>query len=101
MFIYNVTTKVDWTIHDEWLQWMREEHLQEVVNTGCFVKSGLLRLHETDESEGPTYAAQFMANTKQDYERYIESFAKSLRQKSLLKWGNKIISFRSLMEVVN
>jgi hypothetical protein len=101
MFIYNVTTKVDWSIHKEWLHWMKEEHLQEVVDTGCFIKSNLLRLHETDETEGPTYAAQFIAPTKFHYEQYIQNFSQSLRQKSLLKWGNKIISFRSLMEIVN
>ena len=101
MFIYNVTTKVEWSIHEKWLEWMIGEHLQAVVATGCFIKSSLLRLHETDESDGPTYAAQFVANTRQDYEQYISLYSKSLREESHLKWGNKIISFRSLMEVVN
>ena len=101
MFIYNVTTKMDWSIHEAWLKWMREEHLRQVVDTGCFVRSSLLRLLETDETEGPTYAAQFVANTKEDYERYIAQYSKLLREESILKWGNKIISFRTLMEVVN
>ena len=100
MYIYNVTTKVNWGICDEWLKWMREEHLQEVVNTGCFYKSTLLRILETDEEEGPTFAAQYYATEKKDYLLYLEQFAPLLRQKAVLKWGDNIISFRSVMETV-
>jgi hypothetical protein len=100
MFIYNVTIKVSWQVHDAWLAWMKNEHLQDVVDTGCFVKSGLLLLHEVDDSDGPTYAAQFHASSKQEYERYIATYAVELRKKTTAKWGEHVVAFRSLMEVV-
>ncbi len=101
MIIYNVTSKIDWSIHDQWVQWMLDEHMPEVLATGCFTQSQLLRLLETDDEEGPTYAAQYFAETKEQQENYIETFAPLLRQKGLDKWGSSFISFRSLMEVVN
>ncbi|HMO31504.1 MAG TPA: DUF4286 family protein [Lacibacter sp.] len=101
MFIYNVTVKVDWAIHDAWLQWMQEVHMPEVVATGCFISSRLLRLLESDEAEGPTYAAQYTAESKAVYNRYIDSFAEELRRKAFEKWGNRFIAFRSLMQVVD
>ena len=101
MILYNVTIKVDWTIHDEWLEWMRQEHIPEVVATGCFIRSYLFRILETDETEGPTYAAQYFAQSKGDYDRYIELHSSLLRQKAFDLWGDKFISFRSLMEVVH
>lgn len=100
MFIYNVTVKVDWAIHDAWVQWMQQEHMPEVVATGCFTRSQLLHLLETDETEGPTYAAQYFAENKPDYNRYIEIHAPALRKKTVDKWGDKIITFRSLMQIV-
>ena len=60
MFIYNVTVKVDWSIHEAWVQWMLNEHMPEMIKTGCYTDSKLLRLLETDEKEGPTYAAQYL-----------------------------------------
>ncbi len=101
MIIYNVTSKIDWSIHDQWVKWMQEEHIPEVIATGCFTHAQLLRLIETDETEGPTYAAQFFAEIKTQQDLYIEKFAPSLRQKTLKKWGNLFISFRSTMQVVN
>ena len=41
MFIYNVTVKVDWSIHDAWVQWMLNEHMPEMIKTGCFTDSKL------------------------------------------------------------
>ena len=101
MFIYNVTTKVDWSIHDAWLQWMRTEHMNEVVATGCFHQHRLLRIIEIDDTDGPTYAAQYTASSKADYNRYINNYADSLRNKTLQKWGNRLIAFRSLMQEVD
>ncbi|CAN5892395.1 hypothetical protein BH11BAC4_BH11BAC4_05560 [soil metagenome] len=100
-FIYNVTIKVNTSIAAEWLNWLKDEHIPEVMNTGCFTKATILRLLEVDESEGPTFAIQYIAENKPQYDQYIEKFAGIMRQKSFDKWGNKFIAFRSVMEVVN
>ena len=100
MIIYNVTLKVDWMIHDAWFAWMQQVHIPEVVATGCFTGSQLIRLLETDEKEGPTYAAQYFAESKSDYDRYIELHSTLMRQKVNDKWGDQLVAFRSLMEIV-
>jgi hypothetical protein len=100
MLIYNVTVKVDWSIHDEWVKWMLKEHLPEMVNTGCFTHSKLLRLLETNEDDGPTYAAQYFAKSRADYDRYITDHSAAIRSKYTEKWGNRVIAFRTLMQVV-
>ena len=100
MIIYNVTIKVTWNIHDEWFQWMQSEHMPEVVATRCFTGSQFVRLIDTDDEDGPTYAAQYFANSRSDYDRYLELFAGELRDKSVDKWGNAFVAFRTLMEVV-
>jgi len=100
MFIYNVTIKLDEVIHEQWLQWLQQEHIPEVIATGCFTKATILRLLEIDDSEGPTYAIQYFAESKAQYNRYIEKFAPEMRQRSFDKWGNQFIAFRSVMQVV-
>ena len=100
MFIYNVTLKIDHSIHEEWVKWMKEEHLPDVMKTGCFEKYQFVKLLDVDESEGPTYAAQYFAISKAQYNRYIDMYASKLRQDGMNKWGNKFIAFRTLMEVI-
>ena len=101
MFIYNVTTKLTWNIHEQWLAWMKEEHIPEVLATGMFYSYQIARLLETDETEGPTYIVQYNARDLKDYKKYINEFAFSLREKALAKWTDNVLSFRSIMEVVH
>lgn len=101
MIIYNVTIKLNWAIHTEWLQWMKEKHLNDMLQTGCFVKYQFTRLLEIDEDEGPTYVAQYYCNSKEDYACYIANYANGLRNEGVQKFGNQFIGFRSIMEIVH
>ena len=101
MIVYNVTIKVEASIAAAWLQWLKEEHIPMVISTGCFTHASVLHLLETDEEEGPTYAAQYFSPSLQLYQTYIEKHAAHMRSESFNKWGNKFIAFRSVMEVVN
>ena len=101
MFIYNVTVKVTHAIASDWLIWLQKEHVPEVLATLCFSNATVVKLLEIDDSEGPTYAIQYTAESKALYNAYIEKYATLLRDKSFKKWGNQFIAFRSLMQVVH
>ena len=99
--IYNVTTQVSHSIAKQWLNWLREEHIPEIVATGCFTHAAILRLIEVDETQGPTYAIQYHTTSKALYNRYIEDFAEEMRKKVIARWGDQFIAFRSVLQVVN
>lgn len=101
MIIYNVTIKVEHSIADEWLSWLKEEHIPDVISTGCFTDARVLRLLEVDESDGITYAIQYHAESKALYNRYIKEYATPMRNKSTEKWGEKFVAFRSVMQIVH
>ncbi len=101
MLIYNVTVKVDAAIASDWLRWLNDEHIPEIKSTGCFTKAVVLRLLETDDSDGPTYAVQYYADSNTLLDLYIKQHAVIMRNKSMEKWGNQFIAIRSVLEVVN
>jgi hypothetical protein len=101
MIVYNVTTKVTTTIQQQWLQWIKEEHIPDIINTSCFTHATVLQLLENDDSEGPTYTVQYFAESKSLYNNYMEKHVAVMRQKAFDKWGNQFIAFRSLMQVIH
>ena len=101
MIIYNVTVKVEPSIATAWLQWIKEEHIPEMIATGCFSEGRVMRLLDVDDNEGPTYAVQYVSDNKEVYDRYIREFAEAMRKKGLDKWGHNTVAFRSVMELVN
>ncbi|MBX2931557.1 MAG: DUF4286 family protein [Chitinophagaceae bacterium] len=101
MFIYNVTIKIEPSIQEAWIAWMQNIHIPEVIATKCFTHYQFVQLLEVDETDGITYAVQYYAESKANYNRYIEHYAPQLREAGFKAWGNKFIAFRSLMQVVN
>ena len=100
MILYNVTTSLEPRIADEWLAYMREHHMAEVVGTGCFIKSSLLRLLN-EEDDGITYAAQYYCVSLDQLETYQEVAAPALRQEIEKHFGGRYASFRTMLEVVS
>ena len=101
MILYNVTVNVEQSIEKEWLQWMRNEHILDVINTGLFQTAKIFQLLNVEQSEGTnTYAIQYFAESKEDYEIYERDHADALRQEHLEKFGNRTVAFRTLMEEV-
>lgn len=100
MIIYNITIKIEWTIASEWLQWMQETHIQDVLNTGCFEKHQFVRLLQVDETEGPTYAIQYYAPALTKYDYYLQHHAALFMAQIKEKWGDKYLDFQTLMQVV-
>jgi hypothetical protein len=101
MIVYNITNKVQPEVDAEWVKWQKEEHIPDLMATGCFTDHRFFRLLEQEEEDGITYIIQYFAADIDHYQRYIDSFAPLLRKKAMDRWGNKFIAFRTIMQVVN
>ena len=99
MFIYNVTINIDASVQDEWLQWMQEAHIPDVMGTGCFVESRMLKVLNV-EDEGTTYSVQYTFKEMRDIEEYRTQHAPRLQKDALDKFRDKFVAFRTLLEIV-
>ena len=100
MFIYNITLKVDHQVLQDWMQWQKEIHIPEMMATGCFFDHRFYELLEHEEEDGKTFVLQFYPNTKNDYVRYLENYGPALKRKSMVKWNDHVVSFRTLLQNV-
>jgi hypothetical protein len=99
MFLYNVTLILDDAAAEEWLQWMQNVHIPEVMATGMFISNRLLKVVDSP-NEGVTYCAQYVAETLDHYNKYQEVFAPALQEDLNEKFKNRFVAYRSLMEFV-
>ena len=49
MILYNITVSIDYNVHQEWLIWMKEVHIPDVMSTGLFLKSMIAKIHAEEE----------------------------------------------------
>jgi hypothetical protein len=99
MIIYNVTINIDHNIHQEWLTWMKEVHIPDVMATGCFLEHKICKIIG-DEETGVNYAIQYTAENMATYEQYRLNFAPSLQKEVTDRYPGKFVAFRTLLEVL-
>ncbi len=100
MIVYNVTVKIDASRADEWLAWMRQEHIPEVVATGLFTSYRLCRIMVDDEDGGQTFATQYACASRDLFDRYVSEFAPALRDKQRARFSDSYVAIRTIMQVV-
>lgn len=96
--IYNVTVSVDIHVSDEWLTWMKEVHIPDVMKTGIFLESKISRVLAEEEG-GVTWAIQYLCPNMEAYERYQSEFASTLQADHTRLYGKHTAAFRTLLEV--
>lgn len=99
MIIYNVTVNVDESIIDNWLKWMKESHIPEVMETGVFIRSQMNRVI-TQGDDGYTYAIAYTCRSMEDLHKYQIKFAAQIQEKHIARYGKKAVAFRTIMEVI-
>ena len=98
MIVYNVTVKVELAIHDQWLEWMKQKHIPDVLATGYFVDNKIMRLLEEDNSDSFTYAIQYRCLDISNYMTYKEICAPGLQKEVTEKFGESFVAFRTLLK---
>ncbi len=103
MFIYNVTLKVDPSVESDWLNWMRHEHIPEVMETNLFLEHKMMQLIYSpfnDESLGNTFVVQYFFDEMAKYDQYQEIFAPSLQKNHIDRFGEKVLAFRTILKYI-
>jgi hypothetical protein len=98
--IYNVTVNVSDNRVDEWLSWMRQEHIPAMLSTGLFSNATLVKVIGVEQG-GKTFAVQYRSDSMQDYERYEEEHAQKIQARSAELFGEDAHSFRTLLEIMD
>lgn len=100
MYIYNVTVNIEDAVHEEWLAWMKTEHIPEVMKTGLFEEYRFSRVMVEEES-GITYSVQYLVKDLETLQLYNEMYAPALQNEHRSRYEGKFVAFRTVMEIVH
>jgi len=100
MIIYNVTSNIDESIHQKWLEWVKN-HIPQVLSTGYFTEAKLTRVLVKEDLGGVTYSVQYRAKSREALELYYKNDADRLRQDVLKNFGDRVLSFRTELEIID
>lgn len=100
MILYNVTVAIDKKVEAEWITWMKEVHIPEVMETNQFEEHKFFKVLNTEDPQSSSYSVQYFAADMKNIQMYMAAFAPEFQQKALLKFPNQIAAFRTLLQSV-
>lgn len=101
MIIYNVTTNIHESVHDQWMTWMQEKHIKDILATGKFTSARMVKVLIEEEMGGTTYSIQYTTDSKETLEKYYQEDAPSFREEGAKLFGDKMLAFRTELELIS
>ncbi|TVZ52498.1 DUF4286 family protein [Dokdonia sp. Hel_I_53] len=100
MIIYNVTINVEEEIEKEWLIWMQETHIPEVLQTKKFQSALMTKVRVEEDMGGVTYSVQYSCPSQEMLEAYYNEDQERM-QLSANKFAGKFVAFRTELELIS
>ena len=101
MIFYNVTINIHESVHNQWMKWMQEKHIQDVLATGKFSEARMVKVLVEEDMGGTTYSIQYTTDSKETLQRYYDEDAPRLREEGLRLFGDKMLAFRTELELIS
>jgi hypothetical protein len=98
MIINNITYNVDRTLEEDFLAWLKEVHIPEVMNTLKPKSYKILRLLTEIENAGSTFSVQYKYNSLADFEEFENEFQEDLNYEIHKRYNGHYVFFPSLLE---
>ncbi len=89
------------SVEKEWIEYMLNTHIKDVMATGFFLSYNLLKLLDLTDLESTVYQIRYRSSSMEDYQKYIDIAAGSLQKDHNKKFGGNFTAERSLYEVIN
>lgn len=99
MIIYNVTCNVENEILQDWLKWMVDVHIPDVMQTGFFLEANINKVISSND-DGTTYAISYSCESMKKLHQYQIKFSSELQKKHIERYGEKVVSFRTILELI-
>ncbi len=100
MIVYNETFVIDEEIHNQWLAWMKENHIAKVLETGDFGSYQILKVLNSP-NEGVTYCIQYFTNDIEKYEHFMLYHMNPMHIAHNQAFENRFVLFNTLMEQIS
>lgn len=100
MLLYNVTVGIDKETEQEWISWVKTTHIPSVMKVGVFVDYKFYKVLTHDDEGSSSYCIQYFTPSINQFQQYLDGFAKSLIDEHHLKFKDRHVVFQTLLEEV-
>jgi hypothetical protein len=100
MILYNVTIGIDKEIEREWVRWMKEKHIPDMLRTGVFSGHRFYKVLSHDDEASSSYCIQYFATSIIEFNHFLQTVAPQLVEEHRERFKDRHVVFNTLLEEV-
>ena len=100
MIISNITYSIDKTLEQDFLAWLKDVHIPDVMMTLKPKSYRIMRLLTEIENAGATFSVQYNFDNLSDFEQFENEFQKDLDYEIYKRYNGHYVFFPSLLEEI-
>ncbi|MDA0313887.1 MAG: DUF4286 family protein [Bacteroidetes bacterium] len=100
MILYNITFNLSPSIEEDFISWMKTNHIPQVMETGIFTNHVFYRLVHHSEDGSVNYCIQYFTETMDLMLQYERIHAPALQAKIQERYQNQVLAFRTLLQTI-
>jgi hypothetical protein len=98
MLIHNITYNIDTNLETDFLNWMREVHIPNVMLTGFPKSFKVMRLLTEIDNGGSTFSVQYNFDSIEGFEVFENEYFDDLNAAVNERYQGKYVFFASLLD---
>ena len=98
MYIYSVTITIETGAEQEWLKFMQQKHIADVLKTGYFTSAYMRKAVNEDNAAFVTYNIEYTANSMEAYTQYQQLEAARLQKDVADRFSGKFTAQRTVYQ---
>jgi hypothetical protein len=100
MYIYSVTIAIENETETEWLEFMQQKHIADVLKTGYFTSASMRKAVNEDNAAFVTYNIEYTADSMEAYTQYQQLEATRLQKDVADRFSGKFTAQRRVYQKV-
>jgi hypothetical protein len=97
--LYRVTIDVDADVADEWIAWMKEVHVPDVLREPGFSRAVIAR-EKKDDATAVRFVIDYTVESNALLDRYFAESAPRVRAEHEARFGGRARATRQVLEIV-
>lgn len=100
MIIYNTTINVNENIVDEFVKWIKQEYIPQIIATDLFVDINLFEVLVEEEMGGITFSLQHSMKNMETYKEFNEKHFANFDKLMHDKFTDNYVTFSTILQKV-
>ena len=104
MIVYKVTIDIDYSVEEDWLLWMKNEHIPELIQLNLFLKTNFFKrlpLEKNPKNIYNSYCVEYYCTSIKEYNLYKNTYANKIQEKHSNRYKGKFKAKREILELIN